>query len=66
MGFLIHNRSADWSPRLAVYGDLGSENPQSLSRLQKEAQEGLYDAVFHVGDFGYDLYEEDGMYLPQI
>lgn len=49
-----------------MYGDLGSENPQSLSRLQKEAQEGLYDAVFHVGDFGYDLYEEDGMYLPQI
>lgn len=58
--FLTIDSSADWSPRLAVYGDLGSENPQSLSRLQKEAQEGLYDAVFHVGDFGYDLYEEDG------
>ena len=52
--------TADWSPRIAVYGDMGSENPQSLPRLQQEAQEGRYDAIFHVGDFGYDLYEEDG------
>ena len=52
--------SAEWSPRLAVYGDMGADNAQSLPRLQKEAQEGLYDAIFHIGDFGYDLYEQDG------
>ena len=52
--------SANWSPKLAVYGDMGADNPQSLPRLQKEAQQGLYDAVFHIGDFGYDLYEQDG------
>lgn len=39
---------------------MGADNPQSLPRLQKEAQEGLYDAIYHVGDFGYDMYEEDG------
>ena len=39
---------------------MGADNPQSLPRLQKEAQQGLYDAVFHIGDFGYDLYEQDG------
>lgn len=52
--------STSWSPRLAIYGDLGAENPQSLPRLQKEAQEGMYDAIYHIGDFGYDMYEEEG------
>ena len=51
---------AGWSPRLAVYGDLGSDNAQSLPRLQREAQEGLYDAVLHVGDFAYDMDANDG------
>ncbi|XP_043246196.1 acid phosphatase type 7-like [Amphibalanus amphitrite] len=45
----------DWSPRLAVYGDMGSENAQSLPRLQRDVQQGLYDAVLHVGDFAYDM-----------
>ena len=58
--FISIKSTSDWSPRLAVYGDLGADNPQSLPRLQKEAQEGLYDAVYHVGDFGYDMYEEEG------
>ena len=45
----------DWSPRLAVYGDLGNENAQSLPRLQRETQSGFYDMILHVGDFAYDL-----------
>lgn len=52
--------SSAWSPKLAVFGDLGADNPQSVSRLQKEAQEGLYDAILHVDDFGYDLHEDNG------
>ena len=60
----------NWSPKFAVYGDLGSENPQSLPRLQKEVQKGLYDAILHVGDFGYDLDEDDGrvgdLFMRQI
>ena len=45
-----------WAPRLAVFGDMGNENPQSLPRLQEETQRGLYDAILHVGDFAYDMY----------
>lgn len=44
-----------WLPHLAIYGDLGSDNAQSLSRLQREIQTGVYDAVIHVGDFAYDM-----------
>lgn len=45
----------DWQPSLAIYGDLGNENAQSLSRLQEETQRGMYDAILHVGDFAYDM-----------
>ena len=40
----------DWSPRLAIYGDLGVNNAQSLSGLQKEVQHGQYDAILHIGE----------------
>ncbi|XP_067011765.2 acid phosphatase type 7 [Anabrus simplex] len=50
----------NWKPRLAVYGDLGNENPQSLARLQSETQRGMYDAILHVGDFAYDLNTDGG------
>lgn len=45
----------DWQPHLAIYGDMGNENAQSLGRLQEETQRGLYDAILHVGDFAYDM-----------
>jgi hypothetical protein len=45
----------DWSPQLAVYGDLGNDNAQSLTRLQRETQEQFYDAIIHVGDFAYNM-----------
>lgn len=51
---------SDWSPRIALYGDMGSFNAQSLPRLQKEAQRGMYDAILHVGDFAYDMDTDDG------
>ncbi|XP_076359677.1 acid phosphatase type 7 [Tachypleus tridentatus] len=44
-----------WSPRFAVFGDLGNVNAQSLPRLQEETQRGMYDVVLHVGDFAYDM-----------
>lgn len=44
-----------WQPSLAIYGDMGNENAQSLARLQVETQRGLYNAVLHVGDFAYDM-----------
>ncbi|XP_067317189.1 acid phosphatase type 7-like [Anolis sagrei] len=47
--------STAWSPRFALFGDLGLLNPQSLPRLQRETEMGLYDAILHVGDFAYDF-----------
>ncbi|CAI9540666.1 unnamed protein product [Staurois parvus] len=44
-----------WGPHLAVFGDMGNENAKSLSRLQKETQMDMYDAILHVGDFAYDM-----------
>ncbi|XP_036339036.1 acid phosphatase type 7 isoform X1 [Rhagoletis pomonella] len=46
---------SDWQPRLAIYGDMGNENAQSLARLQQDTQQGMYDAIIHVGDFAYDM-----------
>lgn len=45
----------NWQPHLAIFGDMGNENAQSLARLQEETQRGLYDAILHVGDFAYDM-----------
>ncbi|KAM8833994.1 acid phosphatase type 7 isoform 1-T1 [Synchiropus picturatus] len=53
------NDSATFSPRFALYGDLGNENPQSLARLQKESQLGMYDVILHIGDFAYDMHEDN-------
>uniref|UniRef100_A0A2C9JIY6 Purple acid phosphatase n=1 Tax=Biomphalaria glabrata TaxID=6526 RepID=A0A2C9JIY6_BIOGL len=50
----------DWSPSLAVFGDLGSENAQSLPRLKSDSAMGMYDAILHVGDFAYDLASNNG------
>ena len=44
----------DWSPRIALYGDLGSVDAKSLSSLQQEVQRGQLDAILHVG--GYYMY----------
>lgn len=46
---------ADWSPSIAIFGDMGNENAQSLTYLQEEAQRRMYDAIIHVGDFAYDM-----------
>lgn len=48
--FKAKTAGSAWSPRLAVYGDLGNDNPQSLGRLQEETQKGMYDAILHVGE----------------
>lgn len=45
----------NWVPHLAIYGDMGNIDARSLPQLQKEAQDGIYDAVLHIGDFAYDM-----------
>lgn len=46
---------SDWSPNVAIFGDMGNENAQALSYLQIEAQRKVYNAIIHVGDFAYDM-----------
>ena len=43
------NSGANWSPRLAIYGDMGSTNARSLPMLTNEADAGHFDAILHVG-----------------
>jgi len=50
----------DWIPHVAVFGDLGIENGRSIPQLKDDAQRGMYHAVFHIGDFAYDMDSENG------
>ncbi len=54
--FVAMRDGNDWSPRFAIYGDLGNINGQSIPRLQEDVQKGMYDSILHVGDFAYDLH----------
>ncbi|RZF35571.1 hypothetical protein LSTR_LSTR005099 [Laodelphax striatellus] len=58
--FKTVNPEENWSPHLAVYGDMGNKNAQSLPRLQQETQNNVYDAIIHVGDFAYDMATQNG------
>ena len=53
--FKTFKSGVDWSPRLAVFGDLGSVNAKSLSYLQEETQMGHFDGILHVGEFNFYL-----------
>lgn len=57
--FNAMKNGSNWSPKFAVFGDLGNKNAQSLPRLQEEVQRDVYDAVLHVGDFAYDMDTDD-------
>lgn len=50
-----------WSPTIALFGDMGNENAVSLPYLQKGALENRFDMAIHVGDFAYDMYEDNGL-----
>jgi hypothetical protein len=39
----------DWQPSIALYGDMGNKNAQSLARLQEDILHEYYHAIFHVG-----------------
>ncbi len=41
--------TADWTPRFALIGDMGTTNDRSLKRLIDDVSHDLYDAVIHVG-----------------
>ncbi|XP_071079629.1 acid phosphatase type 7-like isoform X1 [Haliotis cracherodii] len=57
--FRVMKGGSDWSPQLAVFGDLGYENPRAFPYLQEETQAGHFDAILHLGDFAYNLDTDD-------
>lgn len=57
---------SDWSPTLAIFGDMGNENAQSLAYLQQDAQRDMYNAILHVGDFAYDMDSEESLVGDQF
>lgn len=58
--FRTMRNDTDWSPSIGLYGDFGLSNHQSLQRLQMDHSKGMYDAIFHVGDFAYDMDSDNG------
>lgn len=50
----------NWSPTVAIYGDMGVDNAITLPALKREAKQGKYDAILHLGDFAYDMCDENG------
>ncbi|XP_048586693.1 acid phosphatase type 7 isoform X1 [Nematostella vectensis] len=60
--FKARRDGVDWSPRLAIFGDLGNKNAKSLPFLQEEVQRGDYDAIIHVGDFAYNMDTDNALY----
>lgn len=55
--FKTFPRTENWSPKFALYGDMGNVNAVSLPRLQQETEDGMYDMVLHIGDFAYDMFD---------
>ena len=49
------NDHVNWSPSLAVYGDMGAVNAKSVPMLTQDVRNSLYDVIIHVGDFAYDM-----------
>lgn len=45
---------------LAIYGDFGFANSQSLEKLIDFQLDNLYDMVLHIGDMAYNLDTDDG------
>lgn len=66
--FYFHTvpEGSDWSPSLAIFGDMGNENAQSMARLQEDTQRHMYDAILHVGDFAYDMNSDNALVGDQF
>jgi len=47
--FTVRPAGEKWSPRFAIYGDMGNKNARSVAFLQEETQQGHFDAILHVG-----------------
>jgi len=46
--------------RFGIWGDMGTANSQILSSVQKEVASGNFDMILHVGDFAYNMDNDNG------
>lgn len=64
--FVVPSTEANLPISVAIFGDMGTENAQSLPYLQKDVDQDLYDALIHVGDFAYDMDSQNGLIGDQF
>ncbi|CAF0901288.1 unnamed protein product [Didymodactylos carnosus] len=64
--FTAMRNDSNFVVRMAIYGDMGKENAQSLARLQEETQANHFDLILHVGDMAYDMNIDNGRYGDQF
>jgi hypothetical protein len=53
-------------PRIIFYGDLGDTNSISLSSIQDMVETTDINAILHIGDFAYDLLDNNGLVGDQF
>ncbi|UJR10227.1 hypothetical protein I4U23_014440 [Adineta vaga] len=63
--FTAMRNDSNFVVRMAVYGDMGKDNAQSMARLQEETQAGHFDLILHVGDMAYDMNDDNARYGDQ-
>lgn len=51
---------SDWPLRFAVIGDMGYENAETLPFILRQTLQHDFHFLFHMGDFAYDLYADNG------
>lgn len=47
-------------PRIVIFGDMGTHNARAVPSLRRHAEKRNMDAVFHIGDIAYDLWDDEG------
>ncbi|CAF0964712.1 unnamed protein product [Adineta steineri] len=60
--FTAMRNDSNFVLRTAVYGDMGKDNAQSMTRLQEETQLGHFDFILHVGDMAYNMDSDNARY----
>lgn len=64
--FTAMRNDSDFVVRMAVYGDMGKDNAQSMARLQEETQLGHFDLILHVGDMAYNMDDDNARFGDQF
>ncbi|CAF2172897.1 unnamed protein product [Rotaria magnacalcarata] len=63
--FTAMRNDSNFTVRMAIYGDMGKDNAQSMARLQEETELGHFDLILHVGDMAYDMNDDNARFGDQ-